>query len=230
MLNRSLAVLRFFWYLQPKIAVLNDVHNELVAFYRVIKSGGAKGIYEFCQEHKNEEKEYYEVRAMKPKDDFERACQFYYLRKTCYRGMLRYNKKGGFNVPYGHYKTFNNEILKNPEYERTMRGTTITQTSFENVFAANDEEDTFIFLDPPYDSTFTDYGYCSFGKEEHRKLAECFKSSKAKCMMVIGETPFIRELYKDFIKHSYPKKYRFKLHSGRVGSEIDKKHLVICNY
>lgn len=27
-----------------------------------------------------------------------------------------------------------------------------------------------MFLDPPYDSEFTDYGYCSFGKEEHKLL------------------------------------------------------------
>ena len=87
-----------------------------------------------------------------------------------------------------------------------------------------------IFLDPPYDSEFTDYGYCSFGVEEHRKLAECFKRSKAKCMIVIGKTPLIDELYGDYIKHSYPKNYRFKLHSNRIGNEINTTHVVITNY
>ena len=84
-----------------------------------------------------------------------------------------------------------------------------------------------MFLDPPYDSEFTDYGYCSFGKEEHEKLAECFKNTKIKCLMIIGKTDFISNLYKDYIVDEYDKKYRFKLHSGRVGNEINTKHLII---
>jgi DNA adenine methylase len=87
-----------------------------------------------------------------------------------------------------------------------------------------------MFLDPPYDSEFTDYGYCTFGKEEHKKLANCFKTTNIKCLMIIGKTPFIEELYKEYIVADYDKKYRFKLHSGRIGDEINTKHLVIKNY
>ena len=56
-----------------------------------------------------------------------------------------------------------------------------------------------MFLDPLYDSEFTDYGYCQFGKKEHEKLAQYFKETKIKCLMVIGKIDFIKELYKDFI-------------------------------
>jgi len=87
-----------------------------------------------------------------------------------------------------------------------------------------------MFLDPPYDSEFTDYGYCKFGKEEHKKLADCFKTTSIRCLMIIGETPFIRELYKDYIVDAYDKRYRFKLHSGRIGNEINTQHLVIMNF
>jgi DNA adenine methylase len=87
-----------------------------------------------------------------------------------------------------------------------------------------------MFLDPPYDSEFTDYGYCKFGKDEHRKLAKCFKETKIQCLMVIGKTDFIVELYKDYIVAEYPKKYRFKLHSGRIGDNINTNHLIIKNY
>jgi DNA adenine methylase len=87
-----------------------------------------------------------------------------------------------------------------------------------------------MFLDPPYDSEFTDYGYCKFGKEEQIKLADLFKQTKIKCLMIIGKTPFIEDLYKDYIVDEYDKKYRFKLYAGRVGDEINTKHLVIKNY
>ena len=49
------------------------------------------------------------------------------------------------------------------------------------------------------------------------------------CLMIIGKTAFIQELYKDYIVDEYDKKYRFKLHSGRVGDEINTRHLVIKN-
>jgi DNA adenine methylase len=48
--------------------------------------------------------------------------------------------------------------------------------------------------------------------------------------MVIGKTKFIEELYKDYITYEYDKKYKFKLYAGRVGDEINTKHLVIRNY
>ena len=46
--------------------------------------------------------------------------------------------------------------------------------------------------------------------------------------MIIGKTEFISDLYKDkpfYILEEYDKKYRFKIHSGRVGGEINNKHL-----
>jgi DNA adenine methylase len=87
-----------------------------------------------------------------------------------------------------------------------------------------------MFLDPPYDSEFTDYGYCQFGKEDQKRLAACFKSTKIRCLMIIGKTDFIVDLYKDYIVDSYKKNYKFKLYAGRVGSEINTEHLVIKNY
>jgi len=158
------------------------------------------------------------------------ACRFYYLRKTCFRGMMRYNKSGGFNVPFGRYKTFNYDNLQDSQYEDLLKNTTVLDETFERIFEKYDDPSNFIFLDPPYDSTFTDYGYCKFGKEEHEKLAEHFKKTSSKCLMVIGGTDFIRNLYDGYIVEEYKKKYRFRLKEGRIGDEINIKHLVIKNY
>jgi DNA adenine methylase len=48
--------------------------------------------------------------------------------------------------------------------------------------------------------------------------------------MIVGGSDFIKDLYKDYIIHYYPKKYSFKIHSGRIGDEINVNHLVIANY
>ena len=137
---------------------------------------------------------------------------------------------GKFNIPFGKYKTINYNDLKNKRYEELLKRTEIFNKSFEYVFEKYNDKNNFMFLDPPYDSEFTDYGYCKFGKEEQTKLANLFKQTKIRCLMIIGKTEFIEDLYKDYIISEYDKKYKFKIHSGRVGDEINTKHLIIKNY
>jgi len=218
------------FHLNPNKAVISDLHKELISFYTSVKNGFSNDIYNFMKEHPNDEETYYKVRAYDITETLDNAKRFYYLRKTCFRGMLRYNKKGEFNIPFGRYKTYNYEEVNNKNYEELLKRTDIFNEGFEKIFNDYDNNDNFMFLDPPYDSEFTDYGYCVFGKEEHIKLSKCFKETKIKCLMVIGKTDFIQELYKDYIVDEYEKKYKFKIHSGRVGDEINTKHLVIKNY
>lgn len=220
-----------YFHLRPPRAILSDVHPELVALYRCIASGQALLIHDFMTRTPNDEATYYRVRdTMCADTELNMAMRFYYLRKTCFRGMMRYNKQGQFNIPFGRYKQVNYSDLMNTEYSSLLCGATIENLPFEDIFAQYDNPDSFVFLDPPYDSEFTDYGYCKFDKDHHRRLAECFKSAKAKCLMIIGKTPFIESLYEGYIVEEYHKKYRFKLYAGRVGDEINTTHLVIKNY
>ena len=219
-----------YFNLNSNKSVINDVHKELIDFYQSIKDGKADEIYQFMKQHENNEETYYKVRKYDNKDKLDNAKRFYYLRKTCFRGLLRYNKSGEFNIPFGRYKNYNYEEIKNKDYEDILKRTEILNKDFTYVFDTYNSSDNFMFLDPPYDSEFTDYGYCTFGKEEQKKLAKCFKETTIKCLMIIGKTTFIQELYKDYIVGEYDKKYRFKLHSGRVGDEINTKHLIIKNY
>lgn len=216
--------------------VINDVHNEIINFYQKIKDGFGNDIYELMSIVNNNEEDYYTIRdnCIYEEDEivdknFYDAFRFFYIRKTCYRGMLRYNSKGCFNIPFGRYKTYNYDILKDIKYKNLLSNTEITLGSFEKVFEKyGNNEEAFIFLDPPYDSTFTDYGYCQFGREEHNKLSQCFKNSKAKCLMIIGDTTFIRELYSNYIVGQYDKKYLFKITNNRVNEKA--VHLIIKNY
>ena len=219
------------FHLEPQKSAISDLHKELIDFYQTIKDGKINEIYDFMSNLENDEITYYQVRdEWVPETQLDSAIKFYYLRKTCFRGMLRYNRQGKFNIPYGRYKTYNFDILKEQKYTEILKNTDIFNTDFTYIFENYDDENNFMFLDPPYDSEFTDYGYCNFGKEEHKKLAECFKNTKIKCLMVIGKTDFITELYKDYIVEEFDKKYKFKIHSGRVGNEINNKHLIIKNY
>jgi DNA adenine methylase len=220
-----------FFHLAPQKSVINDIHPDLINLYSEIKNGNGDQIWNLMDASEFTEEEYYKVRDNRTlPTPVEKAFQFYYLRKTCYRGMLRYNKKGHFNIPYGRYAKVNYEDVRNPQYHDVLSRATIHNEDFSVIFDKYNSENNFCFIDQPYDSEFTDYGYCKFEHPDQERLASAFKASKMKCLMIVGDTPYIRGLYSDYIVGSYPKNYKFRLHSGRVGNEINKDHLVIMNY
>jgi len=220
-----------YFNLNPEKAVISDVHSELIDLYKCISEGKAKEIYEFMETSPNDEATYYNIRDnMVMNDALDIAKRFYYQRKTCFRGMLRYNKDKKFNIPFGRYKTINYTEILNEDYKTLLNRTEIYNEKFEVIFEKYNDETNFMFLDPPYDSEFTDYGYCQFGKEEQLKLASLFKTTKIKCLMIIGKTKYIEELYNGYIVAEYDKKYKFKLYNNRIGDEINTKHLIIKNY
>lgn len=218
-----------FFDIQPTKAVISDIHQELISFYQSIKAGLGGEIYNFMQTTPNDSSTYYRIRDHTSFNTLvDVASRFYYQRKTCYRGMLRYNKKGRFNIPFGNYKKINYSDLLNDEYHKILQNTDVMCTDYTRIFDEYSCPDNFMFLDPPYDGPFTDYGYCKFDKDDHIELAFRFKNTRIKCLMVIGKTPFIEELYDGYIVERYIKNYKFKIHSGRVNGI--NEHLIIKNY
>ena len=221
--------------------VINDIHPDLVNFYRQISQGHSQEIYDLVSSWGISEMDYYFVRGggkklpkgapvFTPISDIDRAAQFIYLRKTCFRGMIRYNSDGKFNIPWGKYKSANFDELINPRYTSLLERTTIFQSDYNQLFDDYNQQDNFFFIDQPYDSAFNDYGGDNFTRENQIQLFERFSTTKSKCMMVVGGSEFIRNLYQDYIVREYPKNYSFKIYAGRVGDEINVNHLVITNY
>src|SRR5260370_41753763 len=95
-----------FFALGPRRAVLADINEELVNTYRALKTD-VEGVIEHLAAFKCSKKEYYLVRSESllgmPKQ--RRAARFIYLNRFCFNGLYRTNKQGGFNVPYGGYKS-----------------------------------------------------------------------------------------------------------------------------
>ena len=221
-----------FFDLEFNTNVISDVHPELINFYQQIQKGNALEIHGLVSNWKPDKKTYYYIRdEYIPNDELEKAAVFYYIRKTCFRGMLRYNKAGKFNIPFGYYDKINIDSMRSPErYEKIFKNSIIGCIGFQEIFDIFNSTDNFVFLDPPYDSTFTDYGYCQFNQKDHIELANLFKTTKNKCLLIIGKTDFIYELYKDYIIDQYFKRYQFKIYADRINKNIDNYHLVIANY
>ncbi len=244
-----------YFYLSPKKAVVNDVNARLMGFYDEIKRKYPKarkqldelqGIYEANQasymelkkDHPDDrvangnEELYYKIRDMynhKIHCDYMESVIYFFINKTAYSGMIRFNAQGEYNVPFGRYQNFNTQLITD-EHHELLQGTELLNGDFTIPFEMATERD-FMFLDPPYDCIFNDYGNIDkedgFNEREHRRLAEAYKKLKCKALMVIGKTPLTEELYRDYIRGEYDKSYAVNIRN-RFKSE--SKHIIVTNY
>lgn len=164
-----------------------------------------------------------------------KIANFYFIREYCYGSMFRYNSKGEFNIPYGgaSYNTKNfNEKINNIIDTKTVtlfEGTNIFCEDFEN-FLNNLEltENDFIFLDPPYDTEFSDYEGREFSLNDQERLCRVLMETPAKFLLVIKNTDFIYNLYvNNFNILSFDKNYSYNVRSR---NERAVEHLIITNY
>ncbi len=244
-----------YFYLEPDSAIINDVNTRLYSFYREMKESYVAArmqldeiqqIYEKNQkvyeklkkahpdermENKNE-KLYYRMRDMfnhKIEPRYLDAVIYFFINKTAYSGMIRYNANGEFNVPFGRYKNLNTKLITDNHYE-LLRRTDIYNGDYAEVFNMAKSDD-FIFLDPPYDCVFSDYGNETyrdgFDEDEHRRLANDFANLPCKSLLVIGKTPLTEELYGKYIIDEYDKLYAVNI---RNRFKADAKHVIVTNY
>jgi len=179
---------------------------------------------------------YNNIENYKINDSFATAI-FFFIRNYAYSGMFRYNKSGGFNVPYGGIGYNRKNLAKKMAYLQSgeliahLQKTTIDNLDFEDFFKKNNpNKDDFIFLDPPYDSEFSTYAQNEFTREDQLRLANyLIDKCKANWMMVIKNTDFIYGLYnkKDIYISSFDKKY---LVSFQNRNDKKAEHLIITNY
>lgn len=202
--------------LQPNKAVVNDVNEELMNIYEVIKDN-VDELIEGLKRHKikNDKAYFYEIRELdRNREQYnlltpvERASRIIYLNKTCYNGLFRVNKSGEFNAPFGNYK--NPNIVN----ETTLRAVSAYFNKAKIRFTCQDFEDAlkwsrkgaFVYLDPPYDpvsetASFTGYDKGGFDRNEQIRLKKtCDKLNKKgiKFLLSNSATDFIMDLYQDY--------------------------------
>jgi DNA adenine methylase len=154
----------------PNRALISDINPHSINFYRWLKKG-----LRITLAMRNDETWFYEQRAsfnQLIRDDRagskEAASIFYYLNRTCYNGLCRFNSKGEFNVPYGRYKKL---IYKTDftEYISAFAQWDFTCVDFEKIPLQHDD---FVYADPPYDVQFTSYSKENFDWDDQVRLAE----------------------------------------------------------
>ncbi len=179
--------------LRPARALLADVNPHLINFYRCLQRG-----------------EPIEVRGENERESFDRsrarfndlirageaegpeaAALFFYLNRTGFNGLCRFNSKGLFNVPFGRYATIRYE-LPEASYAEAMARWSFACGDFERLSV---EPGDFVYADPPYDVPFTSYSAGGFSWEDQERLVRWLDRHDGPTVLVNQATDRVVDLY-----------------------------------
>jgi len=181
--------------LAPERAVLNDINPHLISFYTWLRTGLKISI-----PLENNEALFYEhrkrfnelLKAGKGKTA-EAASLFYFLNRTGYNGLCRFNRSGGFNVPFGSYKQITYTRDFSP-YQTAFAAWEFSVGDFEEIAL---EPTDFVYSDPPYDVEFTQYSQGGFSWEDQVRTAKWLARHRGPVILVNQATDRVADLYKE---------------------------------
>lgn len=243
-----------YFHLECENSIINDINPRLMNFYNDVANNYGvmrEQLDEIQRIYTNNQQEYEVNKAQHPKIRIENLNEplfyemrnlfnnnttqeyldsviYFFINKTAYSGMIRYNNRGEFNVPFGRYKNLNTRLLTE-SHHRLLSTANIYNINYREIFDMAEPGD-FMFLDPPYDCQFTDYGNGSeFTEQDHRELSEAFRNLRCNALMIVSRTPLMEELYEEFIVHeaTYEKIYGVNI---RNRFNRNAEHLIIKNY
>ena len=218
-----------FFDLEPVNGTINDTNSRLINFYTQVRDH-PEDLIERLQEFDDPESDpnperdfsktnrkgreiknyFYQQRELfnnRPYGDdydpLEEAALLLYLNRTCYNGLYRENRSGGFNVPIGRYS--------NPDWVRAdeirnasniLSGTDIHNTDWSYVIDEAEPGDL-VYFDPPYEpmsptANFTDYSADGFDKDDQQELCDAaVKLSENGVNIILSNSGVMYEMYND---------------------------------
>ena len=181
--------------LMPRRALLNDVNPHLINFYSWLKRGLRISIEMRYHEplfyrHRSR---FNELLRSSKHETKEAASLFYYLNRTAYNGLCRFNQSGEFNVPFGRYSTINYRDSF-ADYKQLFAGWEFSTAGFDRLKLKSKD---FVYADPPYDVQFTQYSKGGFSWEDQIRTAEWLAQHDGPVILSNQATPRIVRLYRD---------------------------------
>lgn len=180
--------------LMPERALLNDANPHVINFYRVLQKGLRIRI-----DMANDADRFYAHRdrfnslvASGRGNTAEAASLFYYLNRTGYNGLCRFNRRGQFNVPFGRYAAIN-YVRDFSDYRDVFRTWTFLSGDLESVPL---ERGDFVYADPPYDVDFTAYAREGFSWQDQERTADWLARHRGPVVVVNQATPRVERLYR----------------------------------
>ncbi|MCE0493968.1 Dam family site-specific DNA-(adenine-N6)-methyltransferase [Vibrio salinus] len=161
--------------------ILADINPDLINLYNLLKTDPVMYISEarrwFIPD--NNRKDFYlsTRKAFNESDDILfRSLAFLYMNRFGFNGLCRYNKKGGFNVPFGSYKKPYFPEAELEFFAEKAKKAEFVCVNYRDSFAMA-PQGAVIYCDPPYaplstTANFTSYAGGGFSLDDQARLAD----------------------------------------------------------
>jgi len=224
---------------QPKVALLCDTNVHIIGLYQDIKEKQitASTAREFLEEEGEKlrlsgEEYYYIVRERF--NDTPSSLDFLFLNRSCFNGVIRFNRKGRFNVPYGHkperfakaYITKITNQIKRIAEVLSQSDWTFAVSDFRDTLAQAKQGDI-VYADPPYAGRHVDY-FNSWSEDDEVELTQMLKGLP--CNFILSTWHSNRFRTNQLIEDNWmlkPFKVLTKEHFYHVGSSESLRHSML---
>lgn len=222
-----------FFHLNPKLATLSDLNDDLINTYKQVRDNVEEVIlklsrYEICPNV------YKKIRSSNPRLSFTKAVKFLYLNRTAFNGIYRVNREGKFNVPFGCKEgtiICDEDLLRNSS--KLLRNKKLQISDFESVINGAEVGDL-VYADPPYttkhnNNGFRRYNETIFSWDDQERLADCCIRATKRGVHVFVSNAYhdpIIELYDGFKVKSVS---RHSVISGDPEGRSEVKESLIYN-
>jgi len=192
-----------FVALKPRRALVGDINEELIHFYRSVKRD-AQQVASIAHGIDKHENTYYELRAVSPRDmsHEQRAARFLYLNRYCFNGVYRTNLLGQFNVARGKHMGEIPPVDELVAFGTLMRRVTVRNCDFEELLSECRGGD-FCYLDPPYAGRDVrdrgEYGLGAFKEADLERMVDTVSRAArrgAKILISYADLPSIRRAFR----------------------------------
>lgn len=179
----------------PNSALLSDTNKHIINFYNRVKSGSIDHLVvrSALEEMGNKLSKggadyYYDVREkFNSRED---SIKFLFLNRSCFNGLMRFNSKGKFNVPFGQkpnrfsksYITKISNQVKNVSEIIKERDWDFRLADWRETLSTAKSGD-FVYMDPPYIGRNTDY-FNGWSLEDAIELSS--NSQKLPCQFALS--------------------------------------------
>lgn len=225
--------------LAPHNAIFADINPHLINFYNDLKNDviNHKIVKDYLIEEgakllAKDAEYYYEVR--KRFNENPNSLDFLFITRSCFNGMMRFNKKGGFNVPFckkparfaqSYVTKIVNQVLW-LENKIKLNNWQFLQIDFRDLL--NDHKDNpnvIYYLDAPYVLRHSDY-FNGWGEKEELELYEGLKIQKGQFILSTWygndyrKNPYIESIWSDF-------SILTKSHTYQVGAKVENRNEIL---
>ena len=215
---------------------VNDLYEPLYNFWKVLQSDGQKLrdiLIQLKQRHSDpssakqlflDAKDYL---AKPVGNSIDRAVSFYVVNKCSFSGLT---ESSAFSKQASESNFSVNGIEKLPEYSLMIKKWKITNLSYEHMLS--DEEETYIYLDPPYEIKSNLYGRKGDMHKgfNHDEFATVCDKSTSPILISYNSSQLIRDRFDKWTVAEFAHTYTMRSTGCYNKEQASRKELVLMNY